>query len=174
MTKLFDQAIAVARRLPPDDQDQIARAIMQLAGADGAPPVSLSPEEKDAVVRSKAAAARGEFAAERCAPCGRSMAGEAALVGYREPIGENPTVARRGQTASGGKRSDRLAQRNDAVVPEADNRLRDAATSARATVTVVGRGRLPAKQRRLRCWGKCPMPATLHSGIAPHHAVDNR
>jgi hypothetical protein len=64
MTKLLDQAIAVARRLPPDDQDHIARAIMQLAGADEASPVPLSPEEKDAIANSKAAAARGEFATD--------------------------------------------------------------------------------------------------------------
>lgn len=64
MTKLLDQAIAVARRLPPDDQDDIARAIMQLAGADEASPVLLSSEEKEAIARSKAAAARGELATE--------------------------------------------------------------------------------------------------------------
>jgi len=64
MTKLLDQAIAVARRLPPDDQDDIARAIMQLAGADEAAPVPLSPEEKEAIAKSKAAAERGEFATD--------------------------------------------------------------------------------------------------------------
>lgn len=69
MTKLLDQAIAVARRLPPDDQDDIARAIMHLAGADEASPVPLSPEEKDAIARSKAAAARGEFATDEEVRC---------------------------------------------------------------------------------------------------------
>ena len=64
MTKLLDQAIAVARQLPPDDQDEIARAIMQLAGADEAPPVPLSPEEMEAIAKSKAAAERGEFATD--------------------------------------------------------------------------------------------------------------
>ena len=33
MTKLFEQAIEAARKLPPEEQDDIARAIMQLAGA---------------------------------------------------------------------------------------------------------------------------------------------
>jgi hypothetical protein len=64
MTKLLDQAVEAARRLPPDDQDDIARAIMQLAGADGAAPVSLTADERDAVAKSKAAAARGEFATD--------------------------------------------------------------------------------------------------------------
>jgi hypothetical protein len=64
MTKLLDQAVEAARRLRPDDQDNIARAIMQLAGVDEAPPVSLSVDEKAAIAKSKAAAAHGEFASE--------------------------------------------------------------------------------------------------------------
>jgi predicted transcriptional regulator len=62
MTKLLDRAIEAARRLPPDEQDAVAQAIMQLAG-EGAP-VALSQEELDAIARSKAAAARGEFASD--------------------------------------------------------------------------------------------------------------
>jgi hypothetical protein len=53
-----------ARRLPPHDQDEIARAILQLAGAAPPEPVPLSPEEREAIDRSKAAAARGEFATD--------------------------------------------------------------------------------------------------------------
>ena len=34
MTKLLDEAVEAVRRLPSDDQDDIARAIMQLAGSD--------------------------------------------------------------------------------------------------------------------------------------------
>jgi hypothetical protein len=64
MTKLLDQAIEAARRLPPSEQDDIARAIMQLAGADEASPAPLSPDERDAIAKSKAAAARGEFATD--------------------------------------------------------------------------------------------------------------
>jgi hypothetical protein len=64
MTKLFEQAIEAARKLPPDEQDDIARAIMQLAGAGDVVPVPLTPEERDAISRSKAAAARGEFASD--------------------------------------------------------------------------------------------------------------
>ena len=64
MTKLLDEAVEAVRRLPSDDQDDIARAIMQLAGSDLSAPVALSPEEREAIARSKAAADRGEFATE--------------------------------------------------------------------------------------------------------------
>ena len=64
MTKLLDEAVEAVRRLPSDDQDDIARAIMQLAGSDLPAPVVLSPEEREAIARSKAAADRGEFATE--------------------------------------------------------------------------------------------------------------
>ncbi len=64
MTKLLEQAIEAARRLPPGEQDDIARAIMQLAGADAASPVPLMPDEREAIAKSKAAAARGEFATD--------------------------------------------------------------------------------------------------------------
>jgi hypothetical protein len=64
MTKLLDEAFEAVRRLPSRDQDDIARAIMQLAGAEIATPVSLSPDEREAIARSKAAARRGEFATD--------------------------------------------------------------------------------------------------------------
>jgi hypothetical protein len=64
MTKLLDEAVEAVRRLPSDDQDDIARAIMQLAGSDLDAPVVLSPEEREAIARSKAAADRGEFATD--------------------------------------------------------------------------------------------------------------
>lgn len=64
MTKLLDDAVDLVRRLPADDQDEIARAIMQLAGSDNSPPVVLSPNEREAIARSKAAASRGEFATD--------------------------------------------------------------------------------------------------------------
>jgi predicted transcriptional regulator len=64
MTKLLDEAIEAARRLSPHDQDEIACAIFQLAGAAPVEPVPLSPEECEAIARSKAAAARGEFATD--------------------------------------------------------------------------------------------------------------
>lgn len=64
MTKLLDEAVEAVRRLSSDDQDDIARAIMQLAGSDLAAPVALSPGEREAIARSKTAAARGEFATD--------------------------------------------------------------------------------------------------------------
>jgi hypothetical protein len=62
MTKLLDQALEVVRRLSPDDQDDIARIIIQIARPEQ--PVPLSPEERAAISRSQAAAARGEFATD--------------------------------------------------------------------------------------------------------------
>ena len=64
MTKLLEQAIEAARRLPPNEQDDIARAIIQLAGAGAAAPIPLTPDERAAIDKSKAAAARGEFATD--------------------------------------------------------------------------------------------------------------
>ena len=64
MTKLLDDAVAVVRQLPSDNQDEIARAILQLAGADLSEPIPLSSEELAAIARSKAAADRDEFATD--------------------------------------------------------------------------------------------------------------
>ena len=64
MTKLLEKALEAVRRLPPDDQDEIARVIMQLADSDSLAPVALSPEEREAIARSKAAADRGELATD--------------------------------------------------------------------------------------------------------------
>jgi predicted transcriptional regulator len=63
MTKLLEEAIEVARRLSPDQQD-IARAILQIAGLDRVAPVPLTPKERDAIARSMEAASRGEFATD--------------------------------------------------------------------------------------------------------------
>jgi len=64
MTKLLDQAVEIARSLPSDAQDDIARVVLELAGADDAPPVALTDDERAAIAASKEAAARGEFATE--------------------------------------------------------------------------------------------------------------
>ena len=63
MTKLLDQALEAVRVLPPDAQDDIARLVLQLA-RDDAEPVALSSDERAAILASKAAAARGEFATD--------------------------------------------------------------------------------------------------------------
>jgi hypothetical protein len=64
MTKLLDQALKVARDLPPDAQDEIARVVLQLANEDAVAPYSLLPDEQAAIEISKAAARRGEFATD--------------------------------------------------------------------------------------------------------------
>ena len=64
MTKLLDRALEVARALPPDAQDDIARIVLQLAGSGDSVAVALSRAERAAVAASKAAAARGEFATD--------------------------------------------------------------------------------------------------------------
>jgi hypothetical protein len=61
MTKLLEQALEAARGLPADLQDDIARVVLRLAGNEE-PPLILSAEERAALDRSMAAAARGEFA----------------------------------------------------------------------------------------------------------------
>jgi hypothetical protein len=64
MTKLLEQALEAARRLPAAAQDDIARLILQLASADDDEPVPLTSEEQAAIAKSKAAAARDEFATD--------------------------------------------------------------------------------------------------------------
>ena len=64
MTKLLDQALEAVRNLPADMQDDIARVVLRLTGADDETPVPLTPEEQAAIAVSKAAAARGELATD--------------------------------------------------------------------------------------------------------------
>ena len=64
MTALLDRALKAARDLPADVQDDIARIVLQLAGADDEASVLLTSAEQEAVNDSKAAAARGEFATD--------------------------------------------------------------------------------------------------------------
>jgi hypothetical protein len=65
MTRLLEQAIAAENNPPSDAQDDIARVIPCLTGADDeTAPVPLSPDERAAIGASKAAAARGEFATD--------------------------------------------------------------------------------------------------------------
>lgn len=64
MTKLLDRALKAARNLSPGEQDDLARIILRLTGAEDEPPVPLTTDEEIAIAKSKAAAARGEFATE--------------------------------------------------------------------------------------------------------------
>lgn len=60
MTKLLDQAVAKARTLPPDLQDEVARLVMMFAG-DEQDAIPLTPEEAD-LAEADAEVARGEVA----------------------------------------------------------------------------------------------------------------
>jgi hypothetical protein len=63
MTKLLDEAIEWLRNVPAEQQDDVARLVMQLTGQDQ-PLYELTPEEKADIAASDAAAAHGEFATE--------------------------------------------------------------------------------------------------------------
>ena len=63
MTELLEKAVATARGLPPELQDDIARVMLTLAG-DGRPTIELSPEEEADLIEAQAEMARGEFATE--------------------------------------------------------------------------------------------------------------
>jgi hypothetical protein len=65
VTRLLERAVKVARALPEDAQDDIARIILELSGAEDEASVPLTPEEQHAIARSKAAAACGEFATDQ-------------------------------------------------------------------------------------------------------------
>ncbi|MCS3727458.1 hypothetical protein [Bradyrhizobium betae] len=54
MTKLPDQALEIARSLPSDAQDDIARIVLQLAGANATSAVILSDDERSAIAASRA------------------------------------------------------------------------------------------------------------------------
>lgn len=63
MTKLFDRALEVVRRLPPADQDEIARAMLWLAGT-GDEPEDIDPAHLAAVLEGKEQANRRDLASD--------------------------------------------------------------------------------------------------------------
>ncbi|MFZ3181147.1 MAG: hypothetical protein WA156_13285 [Methylocystis silviterrae] len=63
MTRLLDEAVAKARRLPDAGQDEIAQVLLLLAG-DEAAPIQLTPEEERDLAEALAEAERGEFASD--------------------------------------------------------------------------------------------------------------
>ena len=63
MTDLLDRAIARARTLPPDVQDEAARMLLLFAGEEE-PPIQLTPEEEADLREADAEIARGELATE--------------------------------------------------------------------------------------------------------------
>ena len=63
MTQLFQQAVATVSALPDEQQDEIARVLLRLAGLEQ-PAYQLSPEEEADLDASLAEAERGEFATD--------------------------------------------------------------------------------------------------------------
>jgi hypothetical protein len=63
MTKLLEQALEAVRRLPPETQDEIAHAMLNLAGSDGEPEVT-DPAHLTDVLESLAQARRRQFATD--------------------------------------------------------------------------------------------------------------
>jgi predicted transcriptional regulator len=63
MTRLLEQAMEAVSVLPDDLQDELARALLQLAGVEQ-PPYQLTPEEEADIDASLAEAERGEFATD--------------------------------------------------------------------------------------------------------------
>lgn len=62
MTKLLEQAFEALSRMPPDAQDDIARALLGIA--ETIEPEDIEPEHLAAVMEGKAQAERGEFASD--------------------------------------------------------------------------------------------------------------
>jgi DNA-binding TFAR19-related protein (PDSD5 family) len=63
MTKLLEQALEAVRRLPPASQDEIARAMLQLASS-GKDPEPVDPAHLAAVLEGLGQANRHEFVAD--------------------------------------------------------------------------------------------------------------
>jgi len=63
MTKLLDRALEAVRRLPTDAQDEIARAMLVLAG-DESSPEPIDPAHLPDVLESLAQAKRRQFATD--------------------------------------------------------------------------------------------------------------
>ncbi|GJD57207.1 hypothetical protein [Methylobacterium dankookense] len=63
MTDLLEKAVAAARELPADLQDDIARMVLALAGEDQEP-YRFSPAEEAEEDAADAAEARGDYASD--------------------------------------------------------------------------------------------------------------
>jgi hypothetical protein len=63
MTKLLEHALETVRRLPPDTQDEIARAMLHLA-ANGGEPEEVDSAHLSAVLEGLAQAERRHFASD--------------------------------------------------------------------------------------------------------------
>jgi hypothetical protein len=63
MTKLLEKALKAVRQLPPDTQDEIAQAMLSLAGDEGEPE-EIHPAQLAEVLESLAQAKRRQFATD--------------------------------------------------------------------------------------------------------------
>jgi DNA-binding TFAR19-related protein (PDSD5 family) len=63
MTKLLERALEAVRRLPPENQDEIARAMLLLASS-GDAPEEIDAAHLPAVLEGLAQAKRREFASD--------------------------------------------------------------------------------------------------------------
>ena len=63
MTKLLEKAMEAVRNLPTGSQDEIARAMLQLA-AQNEEPERIDPRDLPSVLNGLAQAKRGEFASD--------------------------------------------------------------------------------------------------------------
>jgi DNA-binding transcriptional regulator YdaS (Cro superfamily) len=63
MTKLLQKALEAVQALPPEEQDEIARAMLALAG-DDLEPEEIDPAHLSDVLESLAQAKRREFATD--------------------------------------------------------------------------------------------------------------
>jgi hypothetical protein len=63
MTKLLEKALEAVRRLPPDSQDEIALAMLSLAGSEGEPE-EIDSTHLPAVLQGLAQAKRRQFATD--------------------------------------------------------------------------------------------------------------
>jgi hypothetical protein len=63
MMKLMEKAVEIVRRLPPESQDEIAHAMLSLAGSE-AEPEAIEPAHLPDVLESLAQAKRREFATD--------------------------------------------------------------------------------------------------------------
>ncbi len=62
MTKLLDRALTIVRRLPAENQDEIARAILHLAA--DAEPEMIEPGHLQSVLQGLAEAKQRQFASD--------------------------------------------------------------------------------------------------------------
>jgi len=63
MTKLLDEALEAVRQLPPSSQDEIARAMLNLAGTEGEPE-AVEPAHLPSILEGLAQAKRRQFATD--------------------------------------------------------------------------------------------------------------